>query len=99
MVHRNKPRSLEPSARTTAGTNRRDTLRREIAQKIAEWADPHDSCIVPGCRRNKRCLLPDACRGFSDEPLDDETAAIVRRNLRALKAYADGGPMPDEQPT
>jgi hypothetical protein len=94
MTRRSKSRASKPNA--SARTARRDALRRQLAQKIADWASPHDSCVVQACRRNKRCLIPDACRGFSDEPLDDDAAAVVRRNLRALKAYADGGPEPDE---
>ena len=95
-----KPRPAQPpKPRASQRSLRRDALRRDLGRKIADWAAPHESCIVEGCRRNKRCLLPDACRDLSDEPLDDETAAIVRRNLRALKIYAEGGPEPDWQPT
>ena len=85
-----------PSTQTSARASDRDALRRQLAQKIADWAEPHDSCVVQACRRNKRCLIPDACRGLSDEPLNDADAAEVRRNLRALKAYAEGGPEPEE---
>ena len=94
MTRRSKSRAPKPNASTR--TARRDALRRQLAQKIADWAAPHDSCVVQACRRNKRCLMPDACRGLSDEPLNEADAAEVRRNLRALRAYAEGGPEPDE---
>ena len=97
MKPRRKPRTAKPpSTHTSARASRRDLLRRQLAQKIADWAAPHDSCVVQACRRNKRCLLPDACRDLSDEPLSDADAAEVRRNFRALRAYAEGGPKPDE---
>lgn len=69
----------------------RERRERNLTLKVRAWARTWEGCRLPGCRRNRRCLRLDACRGVSDEPLSEETLALIRTAIEEMKA-GRGGP-------
>jgi hypothetical protein len=86
MTRRKKSRTNTRTARPAGKPARQrqrtvEEIDRDLAEKIAAWAMVWETCTLPGCRRNARCLHEQDCRMHTDRPWTEEDRNWVREWL------------------
>ncbi len=82
---KHKPRrALTQEERIAAADRELERIDRDLTRRIRAWAKTWETCVVAGCRRNKRCLHEKACRMHSDKPWTEEDRAMMRDAIAAM---------------